>query len=362
MSDATSTQSWPPADPAARREIPSSSTPLDQAKVEALLAQEWERFTKDTPESGEHNARASKSLPLGVTSSFQHWDPYPISITSARGAYLTDVDGRQLLDLSMGFGAMLVGHLNPVVVEKVQHALAEVGTLFVTPSPTATRVAERYQERFGLDMLRFTQSGTESLMYAVRAARAYTQRKAIIKIEGGYHGGYDALSVSVKPELADAGPADAPTPEVPFDVEDLCAMIKRRFQRGHASFIVVVAEGAKPAEGTMELRVGGTDEFGHERFTGVAHQLGVEIEKRINKEVRTTVLGHVQRGGTPTPADRVLATRYGVNAADAAHAGEFGQMVSLRGAQIALVPLAEAVKQLKRVPRERYDDAAEFFG
>lgn len=219
MSDATSTQSWPPADPAARREIPSSSTPLDQAKVEALLAQEWERFTKDTPESGEHNARASKSLPLGVTSSFQHWDPYPISITSARGAYLTDVDGRQLLDLSMGFGAMLVGHLNPVVVEKVQHALAEVGTLFVTPSPTATRVAERYQERFALDMLRFTQSGTESLMYAVRAARAYTQRKAIIKIEGGYHGGYDALSVSVKPELADAGPADAPTPEVPFDVE-----------------------------------------------------------------------------------------------------------------------------------------------
>jgi glutamate-1-semialdehyde 2,1-aminomutase len=141
MSDATSNQSWPPADPAARREIPSSSSPLDQAKVEALLAQEWERFTKDTPESGEHNARASKSLPLGVTSSFQHWEPYPISITSARGAYLTDVDGRQLLDLSMGFGAMLVGHLNPVVVEKVQHALAEVGTLFVTPSPTATRSA-----------------------------------------------------------------------------------------------------------------------------------------------------------------------------------------------------------------------------
>ena len=219
MSDATPTPSWPAADPAARRVLPSSSTPLDQDRVQALLVQEWERFTKDTPGSGEHNARASKSLPLGVTSSFQHWEPYPISITSARGAHLTDVDGRQLLDLSMGFGAMLVGHLNPVVVERVQHALAEVGTLFVTPSPTATRVAERYQERFGLDMLRFTQSGTESLMYAVRAARAYTERKAIIKIEGGYHGGYDALQVSVKPDLADAGPAEAPTPEVPFDVE-----------------------------------------------------------------------------------------------------------------------------------------------
>ena len=219
MTDGTSTQAWPAPDPATRRRVPSSSTPLDQGKVASLLEQEWERFTKDTPESGEHNARASKSLPLGVTSSFQHWDPYPISIERARGAYLYDVDGRRVLDMSMGFGAMLVGHLNPTVVERVQHALEEVGTLFVTPSPTATRVAERYQERFGLDMLRFTQSGTESTMYAIRTARAYTRRKAIIKIEGGYHGGYDGLCVSVKPDLADIGPAEAPVPQVPFDVE-----------------------------------------------------------------------------------------------------------------------------------------------
>ena len=127
--------------------------------MDALMAAEWERFTANTPGSGEHNVRASKSLPLGGTSSFQHWDPYPISVVSARGAWLTDVDGRQLLDLSMGFGAMLVGHLNPTVVEKVKEALEKTGTLFVTPSPTATEVAERYQERFGLDMLRFTQSG-----------------------------------------------------------------------------------------------------------------------------------------------------------------------------------------------------------
>lgn len=214
-----SNPTWPPHDPATRRRIPTASTPLDHDRVEQLLASEWERFTSNTPASGAHNAQASRSLPLGVTSSFQHWDPYPISIASARGAYLTDVDGRQLLDLSMGFGAMLVGHLNPVVVEHVTDALQNVGTLFVTPSPTATEMAERYKERFGLDMLRFTQSGTESLMYAVRAARAYTQRKAIIKIEGGYHGGYDALQVSVKPGLDEIGPADAPTPQVPFDVE-----------------------------------------------------------------------------------------------------------------------------------------------
>ncbi|MEZ5096056.1 MAG: aminotransferase class III-fold pyridoxal phosphate-dependent enzyme [Nocardioides sp.] len=163
--------------------------------------------------------RAARTLPLGVTSSFQHWEPYPVSIQSAQGAWLTDVDGRRLLDLSMGFGAMLVGHLNPVVVEHVERALHETGTLFVTPSPQATEMSERFCTRFGLDMLRFTNSGTESLMYAIRAARAYTQRKAIVKIEGGYHGGYDALQVSVKPALEDIGPADAPVGDVPFDVE-----------------------------------------------------------------------------------------------------------------------------------------------
>ncbi len=215
----TATTSWPPHDPATRRWVPTSSRPVDPGRVETLLAAEWERFTAATTASGEHNVRASGSLPLGVTSSFQHWDPYPISIQSARGAWLTDVDGRRLLDLSMGFGAMLVGHLNPVVVEHVQRALTETGTLFVTPSPQATEMSERFCERFGLDLVRFTNSGTESLMYAIRAARAFTGRKAVVKIEGGYHGGYDPLQVSVKPALADIGPADAPLADTPFDVE-----------------------------------------------------------------------------------------------------------------------------------------------
>ncbi len=202
---------WPAHDPATWRNVPATSTPIDHELVASLLAAEWDRFTASTPGSAEHNVRASKSLPLGVTSSFQHWDPYPISIASATGAWLTDVDGRQLLDLSMGFGAMLLGHLNPVMVAKVTQALEETGTLFVTPSPTATEVAERFQQRFGLDRLRFTNSGTESTMYAVRTARAFTGRKAIVKIEGGYHGGYDALSVSVKPDVAEAGPEDCPS-------------------------------------------------------------------------------------------------------------------------------------------------------
>lgn len=112
----------------------------------------------------------------------------------------------------------------------------------------------------------------------------------------------------------------------------------------------------------MKLREGGVDEFGHERFTGVAQQLAFEVEQRIKKEVRVTVLGHVQRGGKPTAYDRVLATRFGVNAADAAHAGEYGMMVSLRGEEIGRVPLADATAHLKLVPQGRYDDAAAFFG
>ena len=205
-------------DPAGWRNVPETSRPLNPERVAKLLAQEWETFSRETPKSGVHNKEASKVLPMGVTSSFQHWDPYPISVVSAKGAYVTDVDGRELLDLSMGFGAMLVGHLNPHVVKRVKDALDNVGTLFVTPSPTATVAAEAFKRRFGLDMLRFTNSGTESLMYAVRTARAYNGRRGIVKIEGGYHGGYDPLQVSVKPPISAIGKGDKPIPYVPSEV------------------------------------------------------------------------------------------------------------------------------------------------
>lgn len=209
---------WPAHDPATYRVVPQSSAPLDTDRVQSLLAAEWDRFRTITVGSAAHHERAQGSLPLGVPSSFQHWDPHPVAITSAQGAWLTDVDGRRVLDLSMGFGAMLAGHLNPTVIAAVSKAL-ETGTLFVTPSPSATEAAERFQRRFHLDQLRFANSGTEATMYALRTARAFTGRKAIIKIEGGYHGGYDALQVSVKPSVAEAGPEEAPVPVTPFEVE-----------------------------------------------------------------------------------------------------------------------------------------------
>ena len=205
-------------DPQTRRTIPQSSTPVDHDRVEKLMATEWERFTAQTPASAAHHERAQVPLPLGVASSFQHWDPHPLAFKAAKGAWLTDVDDRQVLDLSMGFGAMLVGHLHPLVVEYVTKAL-DTGTLFVTPSPSTTEIAERYQRRFNLEQIRFANSGTEADMYAVKAARVFTGRKGIIKIEGGYHGGYDALSVSVKPDVAEAGPEDAPIPVVSMEHE-----------------------------------------------------------------------------------------------------------------------------------------------
>lgn len=209
----------PKHDPAGWRKVPETSQPLKSERVQELLADEWQRFRSTTKESEKHSKRASDVLPLGVTSSFQHWDPYPITLVSAKGAYVTDVDGRKLLDLSMGFGAMLVGHLNKAVVNRVKKAMKQTGTLFVTPATISTSAAERFQKRFKVDMLRFTNSGTESLMYAIRTARAVTGKLGVVKLEGGYHGGYDPLLVSVKPDLKDIGDAHAPTPHTPAGVE-----------------------------------------------------------------------------------------------------------------------------------------------
>ena len=191
------------------RQVPTSATPVSPARIQELLKIEQDKFVARAPKSGEENARASKVTPLGVASSFQHWDPYPISIVSAKGAWLKDVDGRDMLDLSMGFGALLVGHINDEVVKEAKETL-EVGTLFATPSPITRDGAEILCRRFGLDMVRFANSGTEATMYAIRTARAATGKLGIVKIEGGYHGSYDPLMVSAKPTLDKAGSPEDP--------------------------------------------------------------------------------------------------------------------------------------------------------
>ncbi|MGZ4328031.1 MAG: 6-phosphofructokinase [Solirubrobacteraceae bacterium] len=151
-------------------------------------------------------------------------------------------------------------------------------------------------------------------------------------------------------------------PEIAFDIDEVCRLIERRHARGRYVSIVVAAEGATPKAGTMEVLSGGVDEFGHPRLGGIGARLEQEIEKRTGYETRATVLGHVQRGGTPTAFDRVLATRLGLAAINAAHDGAWGMMTSLRGTEITLVTLADAVAEVRRVPIEEYERLGVLFG
>ncbi len=173
----------------------------------------------------------------------------------------------------------------------------------------------------------------------------------------GRHAGWIAVEAGI------AGGADVILiPEVPIDIEEVCAQLKKRHSRGKNFSIVVVAEGAQFKEGEMVLQEQKLDEFGHVRLGGIGEQLGKEIEKRTGYETRVSVLGHIQRGGSPTAFDRILGTRFGVKAVELIKENKFSRMVALSGNKIIDVPLEEAVKELKTVDKEFYDMAKEFFG
>jgi phosphofructokinase-like protein len=175
----------------------------------------------------------------------------------------------------------------------------------------------------------------------------------------GRHAGWIATYAGI------AGGADAIlVPERPFDIDEVCARLRRRHARGVTFSIVVVSEGAAPREGTaMSLADSQpSDEFGHVRLGGIGVGLAREIESLTGYDTRATILGHVQRGGTPTAYDRVLATRFGVAAMDAAAAGRFGQMVALRGPDIVEVDLADALSEPKLLDPRLFGTAEVFFG
>jgi phosphofructokinase-like protein len=150
-------------------------------------------------------------------------------------------------------------------------------------------------------------------------------------------------------------------PEQPFDIEKVCQLVERRFQLQYAP-IIVVAEGALPVAGSMSTVEGEVDAFGHQRLRGIGDRLAQEIESRTGKESRAVVLGHTQRGGTPTAFDRWLATRFGLHAIQAVHDGDFGKMVALRGTDIVRVPLIEGTGELKTVDPAQYAEAEVLFG
>jgi len=187
---------------------------------------------------------------------------------------------------------------------------------------------------------------------------AESHHRALIVEVMGRHAGWIALHAGM------AGGANVILiPEKRFDIEKVCAYVEHRFQTRYAP-IVVVAEGARAADGDAWSDDQQLDAFGHVRLglVGVGQMLANEIEKRTGKEARCTVLGHIQRGGTPTAFDRVLATRFGLQAIGAVHDGAFGMMVALRGTDIVRVPLAEATRELKVVPADRYDESEVLFG
>jgi ATP-dependent phosphofructokinase / diphosphate-dependent phosphofructokinase len=185
---------------------------------------------------------------------------------------------------------------------------------------------------------------------------AESHHRALVVEVMGRHAGWIALHSGL------AGGANVIlVPEVPFDLDQVVSWVQARFEREYAP-IIVVAEGATPKDGGEVLVTGEQDAFGHARLGGVGTWLADEIERRTGSESRAVVLGHTQRGGTPTAFDRVLSTRFGLHAIQAVHEGEFGVMVALRGTDIVRVPLAQATAELKTVPAQRYAEAEVFFG
>jgi len=198
---------------------------------------------------------------------------------------------------------------------------------------------------------------------------AESHHRVIVVELMGRHAGWIATMAGI------AGGADEILiPEVPFDIEEVCKNVKKRYNRGKTFSIVAVAEGAVPKKTqekdieTPDEKTGlvvqkqETDAFGHVRLGGIGHYLAEEIEKRMKVDTRVTILGHVQRGGTPTAHDRVLATRFGVKAVELVKNEEYGKMVALQGDNIVAVPLEDAVKELKTVDKELYEIAKVFFG
>lgn len=185
---------------------------------------------------------------------------------------------------------------------------------------------------------------------------AESHHRALVVEVMGRHAGWIALHSGLA-----GGAACILIPEKKFSLDQVCEWVESRFKVNYSP-IIVVAEGAIPQDGDMMVKDQALDAFGHVKLSGIGEWLAQEIEARTGKEARSTVLGHIQRGGTPTAFDRVLATRFGLHAITAAHEGDWGKMVALHGTDIVRVPLASATEKLKLVDPSLYKEAEVFFG
>jgi glutamate-1-semialdehyde 2,1-aminomutase len=182
---------------------------ISRARIAEIGAREEAAYRDRSPKSAALFDRARQALPLGVASSFQAYDPYPLFMTDARGSRIWDADGNEYIDFDMAFGVLAAGHSHPVLAEALQHRVAN-GTCYTFPVEDGVALAEEVKARFGADFVRFSNSGTEATMDAIRVARGYTGREKVIKMEGGYHGHHDDVLVSIQPPHDAMGPVESP--------------------------------------------------------------------------------------------------------------------------------------------------------
>ena len=182
---------------------------VDRDRLKRIQEREEAAYRSRTPRSAELHARARRALPLGVASSFQAYDPYPLFMTDARGSRIWDADGNEYVDFDMAFGVLAAGHSHPAVAEVLAHRVAN-GTCYTFPVEDSILLAEELKRRFHADLMRFSNSGTEATMDAIRVARGFTGREKIVKFEGSYHGHHDDVLVSIQPPRELMGPVEAP--------------------------------------------------------------------------------------------------------------------------------------------------------
>ena len=226
---------------------------LDRDRIREIGKREEAAYRDRSRRSAELHARALQALPLGVASSFQTYEPYPLFMTDARGSRIWDVDGNEYIDFDMAFGVLAAGHSHPLLAEALQRRVAN-GTCYTFPTEDGIALAEEIKARFGADLVRFSNSGTEATMDAIRLARGFTGREKLVKFEGGYHGHHDDVLVSIQPPREVMGPAEQPatvpatagmprsrlaeTVVAPFNDPDLLAGILEA-HRGEIAAIIV---------------------------------------------------------------------------------------------------------------------------
>lgn len=273
--------------------------------------------------------------------------------TSRTNPYKKEGDLKKLLDNCKKLGLEALIAVGGEDTLGVVNKLVKEGLKIVGVPKTIDNDLSRTDYTFGFDTA--VNIATESIDRLHTTAESH-HRIMVVEVMGR-HAGWIAVHAGI------AGGADMILiPELPIDINEVCEIIKKRHERGKTFSIIVVAEGAELKDKGMVTQEEKLDAFGHVRLGGIGHIIGEKIEEKTGYETRVTVLGHVQRGGSPTAFDRVLGTRFGVKAVELVAEGNFGQMVSLQGNKIISVPIQEAVGTLKTVDMDLYEIGKVFFG